>query len=957
MKIRFSKGNIVKLLFFILFNISTVFNVFGDDISILKSRFYDYYIENTSSSITYLSTMNADGSWSDINYDDTSRTGWEPIIHLNRLAKFCSAYNNEANDFYHSDFLLNKIELGLNYWYSRNSVSLNWWYNEIGTQLQLEPILILMSSYLNSSLIIKGCEYFEHNSSSSYINATGENLVWYSSQLVHKGVLLNDIDYINTGISKLASTLKITSYDKEGGICPDFSFHQHYFLYNNGYGLGFIEDMAFWAYMTRNLSFNFNSENIYVLSNLILEGTQWMTYYGDLDYVTVGREIVRKNKLNSISAIVNSLQYMSNVDTLKRGQFLAYLNNLNGGVNAKIGSKYFWSSDYYSHRRKDYAVSLNMSSVRTVGTESGNGENANGYFLASGSMFIESTEGSYYNIPPVWNWNMLPGVTCAQHVNPPSIQYPFYGSTDFVGGVTDSLYGVASMDYNIDNTLGKKSWFFFENEIVAVCSGINSSNTEKIITTLNQQLVNGETYYFDSENHTISDGEMVLKNIKWLFHDKIAYVLPEQTDIHVSLKSQSGSWSDINEVYTYSSISENVFTAWIDHGIQPKSSSYYYIIVPGIERDEVNDFINKSPIELLSNTSSIQAVRNDSLRITGITFYSADYLNLNDSFISSIVVDSPCILLLDENNNYLSASNPLQTALDLKVKLNYTDGSSDSIVYNFPGGDYGGQSIKQILPMKSANFGVVDRCEDVNIDIVGEVTENYSSDNNGSISLTVSGGVEPYSYLWNDGLTVKDRTNLSSGEYSVVVTDLYNCSGIASYNIIDEEDPCISFVVNGDKVDTEYDKSVGLITISVKGGVEPYTFLWNDGVQSQNRDKLSIGNYTIEVNDDNKCNKHLSFSIGEKDIPFEIIKVYPNPTSGLIALEYSSPLATNIEIIAENVYNNSHTMFYGKSDIGKNKILIDISLDENGNSNANGLYNIQIRQGESVDVVDVIKTK
>lgn len=57
------------------------------------------------------------------------------------------------------------------------------------------------------------------------------------------------------------------------------------------------------------------------------------------------------------------------------------------------------------------------------------------------------------------------------------------------------------------------------------------------------------------------------------------------------------------------------------------------------------------------------------------------------------------------------------------------------------------------------------------------------SGNPGKASVTVNGGVDPYSYIWSNGSDSTKAVNLMEGAYSVVVTDVNGCTGTASFEI------------------------------------------------------------------------------------------------------------------------------------------------------------------------------
>ena len=71
--------------------------------------------------------------------------------------------------------------------------------------------------------------------------------------------------------------------------------------------------------------------------------------------------------------------------------------------------------------------------------------------------------------------------------------------------------------------------------------------------------------------------------------------------------------------------------------------------------------------------------------------------------------------------------------------------------------------------------------------------------NDGRIYITPSGGTGPYTYAWDDGPTIEDRTGLAPGSYGVTVTDFVGATATGSWSIYltDLGQPLNSFIIDG----------------------------------------------------------------------------------------------------------------------------------------------------------------
>lgn len=125
-----------------------------------------------------------------------------------------------------------------------------------------------------------------------------------------------------------------------------------------------------------------------------------------------------------------------------------------------------------------------------------------------------------------------------------------------------------------------------------------------------------------------------------------------------------------------------------------------------------------------------------------------------------------------------------------------------------------------------------------------------NGDADGSIDVTVNGGVTPYTYIWNAGQTTVDISNLAGGSYTLTITDNNGCKDYLGATVV--EPNILSSTINVTNV-LCYGQSTGGVDLSVSGGTQPYTYLWNTNAFSQDLLNIPIGNYQVTITDVNNC--------------------------------------------------------------------------------------------------------
>ncbi len=206
---------------------------------------------------------------------------------------------------------------------------------------------------------------------------------------------------------------------------------------------------------------------------------------------------------------------------------------------------------------------------------------------------------------------------------------------------------------------------------------------------------------------------------------------------------------------------------------------------------------------------------------------------------------------------------------------------------------------------------------------------------NGNATVNPTLGTGPYTYLWDAAAgnqTTQTATNLSSGTYCVTVTDVFGKQDNVCLNISLAQ--ALNLGVYPVAANSGCD---GSATVILGGGVQPYTYSWNDPTNqtTQTATNLCPGTYTCTVTDSKGCSASIQVQIlGQLGISelfsANDFQVYPNPTNDIITLKFFQDLKS--ETINYQLYDVSGKLL--KSDnltvTNQENLTIDLSTFNTG---------------------------
>lgn len=541
----------------------------------------------------WIETLQLDGAWPDINYQDRKRSGWEPKIHAERIWQLARYYAEKKAKGTEDEIksVEDALHRAMNFWFQQKLVCDNWWYNQIGIPRTLGPAFLIFEPVMTTDERQAAVEVMKK----ARFGMTGQNKVWLAGNVLIRGLLENDWTLVKAARDTIVSEIVLGRVE---GIKEDWCFHQHGPQQQFGnYGLSFLWNMSFYSALFSDTSLALSVSQQQILHSLLLDGYQWIVWKGHFDVNALNRQLFRNADVDKAFCLIFAAHSLRADSDMEKEQEISRLINWNLNEkreeNTFVGNKYFYTSDYTIHRTKKWMASVRMASNRIIGTELVNEDNLKGYYMADGALYTYVRGDEYHDIFPFWNWRRIPGTTTfdneAMIPNPNECDSRNHSS--YVGGVSWEGTGITSMQLNRNKLRANKSWIFTDDYVLCMGSNIHSDSISEIQTSIDQRFSVEPFWSYKNER---------------FFHDNTGYIVLKADTCIATNEVKKGQWKDFMGMYKPEILSSNIFSIYLKHRTD-LPASYLYLVLPAKSLQEVADF-DYSGIQVVRNDDTMQAV-------------------------------------------------------------------------------------------------------------------------------------------------------------------------------------------------------------------------------------------------------------------------------------------------------------------------------------------------------------
>ncbi|TSC64706.1 MAG: hyaluronate lyase [Microgenomates group bacterium Gr01-1014_93] len=549
------------------------------------------------------------------------------------------------------------------------------------------------------------------------VHDTAGNLAMATLPLILRAAILEDQTVLSVARDNYYNDF--LQYKVSGdGLYKDGSFIQHdNHPYSNWYGRMFYKNVVEIGYLLSSTGENPNFQRLYSFYKDAYEPIIFNNEGMDIvkgRMATAPRRGIRANDdgiiwtLLTLSRITNGTTYQSlGREFLQRtnrrllGGRLTFLlwqdsliqdSSLNGSPPIYSITKIFPRMDRAVMIKPDFGVALSMSSARTFNYEAIRGVNKKGWYMGSGMVYLykKSDPGQYNDY--FWatvDKTKLAGTTVDEQIRLDTNNNYVGANFDakFSNYLTPRLYaggasldGFASLGMNTKSffakpVMAKKSWFMFDDEIVAIGSQIKATSATNVVTVVeNRKIANDNSNRFVVNGASISTPTTITNPQYAYLSGTGGYYFPPLAGITSSLtvqkQARTGNWEQLGQGTGADSATRNFAQMWFNHGVNTTTNSKYaYVLLPTKTEEQTRNYASSPNIRIIANTNTAQAAEERTLKVSGFNFFSAkgavaEYLKANER--------SSVILRQDGNKLRIGFADPTQARGTVILELSTT---------------------------------------------------------------------------------------------------------------------------------------------------------------------------------------------------------------------------------------------------------------------------------------------
>jgi chondroitin AC lyase len=566
-----------------------------------------------------------------------------PVI-LHNTRNLALAWSNPTSPIYHDDSVHVHLKISLQYCLDYILKKTSWSLYQLNVAQDIRDIVMLLHGQINDNQKTQCMDILKQHKLLG--KGVGTAMVNTNELGVHYGALTKDTILITHCRELIVNDVNVS---QANGIQPDLSFQydgKRLQMFHSG--RSFLTDHLRVAFALKNTAFEFPHEKVKLLTDVVLQGWQWMARGINTVPGTIDRYTSRENALKSadIRWMIPILKALAPEMNKK----FTFLENWQNGKESHTGIHYWPYADFTAYHHPDFSIFIKTISDRTLPSGSDNKENLKGNLLNTGDTYLVHDGMEYFNLMPVWNWQMIPGVTSFPNARVIERQ-------SLVGNVNNEKSGAVAMALQLKDLTGKqylsgqKFWAIHNGVMVCLAGNVHGTIAGHAATTVDQCRWRGDVTV-NKPGNILKAGIHKMDNVRWIHHAGFAYMTMPfwKTSMTIELKKATGNWRSINSTQVDKIITENIFLTSIDHGHLVEDGYGGYVVAHAASAKNAQLIASDPPWEIFRNSKDCQFVY-----FKDGTMMAAFYTTLpmkNEK--ADIEVSQPCLLLIENNKIYVT---------------------------------------------------------------------------------------------------------------------------------------------------------------------------------------------------------------------------------------------------------------------------------------------------------------